>query len=135
MDKVTREAIFEILTGNIIKHSFYVSNQKDSVAPLDDLDNIPYFHNIANFAKQIYEHLEANPSTVNGSINFTINNGVLNNVDISMSIFRSTKYIFKYMAEEKSLREIFDAVRSELNQEISNETLLNEVNKRIHSIT
>ena len=31
------------------------------------------------------------------------------------------------MAEEKSLREIFDAVRSELNQEISNEALLNEV--------
>lgn len=30
MDKVTREAISEILTGNIIKHSFYVSNQKDS---------------------------------------------------------------------------------------------------------
>ena len=127
MDKVTREAISEILTGNIIKHSFYVSNQKDSVASLDDLDNTPYFYNIANFAKQIYEHLEANPSTINGAINFTINNGVLNNVNISMSIFRSTKYIFKYIAEEKSLREIFDAVRSELNQEISNEALLNEV--------
>ncbi|WP_121543108.1 class I SAM-dependent methyltransferase [Candidatus Rickettsia colombianensi] len=127
MDKVTREAISEILTGNIIKHSFYVSNQKDSVASFDDLDNIPYFHNIANFAKQIYEHLESNPSAVNNVINFTINNGVLNNVNISISIFRSTKYIFKYMVEEKSLREIFDAVRSELNQEISNEVLLNEV--------
>ena len=34
---------------------------------------------------------------------------------------------FKDMVEEKSLREIFDAVRSELNQEISNEALLNEV--------
>ncbi|AFB28786.1 class I SAM-dependent methyltransferase [Rickettsia rickettsii] len=127
MDKVTREAISEILTGNIIKHSFYVSNQKDSVASLDDLDNIPYFHNIANFAKQIYEHLESNPSAVNNAINFTINNGILNNVNISMSIFRSTKYIFKYMVEEKSLREIFDAVRNELNQAISNEALLNEV--------
>lgn len=58
--------------------------------------------------------MESNPSAVN-------------DVNISMSIFRSTKYIFKYMVEEKSLREIFDAVRSELNQEISNEALLNEV--------
>ncbi|ADE30054.1 Putative methyltransferase [Rickettsia prowazekii str. Rp22] len=126
MDKVTQEAISEILTGNIIKHSFYVSNQKASVASLDNLDNIPYFHNIVNFAKQIYEYLESNSSSIN-VINFTINNGILNNINISMSIFRSTKYIFKYMIEEKSLREIFDAVRSELNQEISDEALLNEV--------
>lgn len=127
MDKVTQEAICEILTGNIIKHSFYVSNQKDSVASLNDFNNIPYFYNIANFAKQIHEHLESNPAAVNNTINFTINNGILNNVNISMSILSNTKYICKYMAEEKSLGEIFDAVRGELNKEISNEALLSEV--------
>ena len=127
MDKITQEAICEILTGNIIKHSFYVSNQKDSVATLDDLDNIPYFHNIANFAKQIHEYLEVNPLAINNVINFTINNAILNNVNISISVSKNTKYIFKYMAQEKSLREIFDAIRAELKQEISNETLLNEV--------
>ncbi|HJD56092.1 MAG TPA: class I SAM-dependent methyltransferase [Rickettsia endosymbiont of Pyrocoelia pectoralis] len=127
MDKITQEAISEILTGNIIKHSFYVSNQKDSVASLDDLNNVPYFHNIANFAKQIYEHLEANSSAINNAINFSINNGVLNNVNISMAVSKHTKYIFKYMVEEKSLGEIFDAIRTELKQEISNEALLSEV--------
>ena len=127
MDKVTQEAICEILTGNIIKHSFYVSNQKDSIASLDDFDNVPYFYNIANFAKQIYEYLESNASTISNVINFTINNGVLNNVNISMSVLANTKYIFKYMAEERSLGEIFDMVRKELNKDISNKVLLNEV--------
>ncbi len=127
MDKVTQETICEILTGNINKHSFYVSNQKDSVASLDNLDNVPYFYNITNFAKQIYEYLESNASTISNVINFTINNGVLNNVNISMSILANTKYIFKYMAEEKSLGEIFDIVRKELNKDISNKALLNEV--------
>lgn len=127
MDKVAQEAICEILTGNITKHSFYVSNQKDSVASLDDLDNVPYFYNITNFAKQIYEYLESNASTISNVINFTINNGILNNVNISMSILANTKYIFKYMAEERSLGEIFDIVRKELNKDISNKALLNEV--------
>lgn len=57
MDKITQQAISEIITGNIIKHSFYVSNQKDSVATIDDFDNVPYFYNIANFAKQVFDYL------------------------------------------------------------------------------
>ncbi len=35
-----------------------------------------------------------------------------------MSILANTKYIFKYMAEERSLGEIFDMVRKELNKDI-----------------
>ncbi|WP_341793917.1 MULTISPECIES: class I SAM-dependent methyltransferase [unclassified Rickettsia] len=127
MNKVTQQAISEIITGNIIKHSFYVSNQKDSVATIDDLDNVPYFHNIANFAKQVFDYIEANPTLVNNGVNFTVNNGILKNVNISVPVFAYTKYIFKYIAEEKSLGEIFDAIREELKQEITNEALLNEV--------
>ncbi len=58
--------------------TYAISNQKDSIASLDDLDNVPYFYNITNFAKQIYEYLEFNASTISNVINFTINNGVLN---------------------------------------------------------
>lgn len=127
MDIIEQQAICEILTGNIIKHSCYASNQKDSVATLEDLDNIPFFHNIAGFAKQVYEYLEANPSFIGNSINFTINNGVLRNVNISMIVSVHAKYIFKYMVEEQSLGEIFDSIRTELNSNISNDILLNEV--------
>lgn len=40
---IIQQAICELIIGNIIKHSFFVFNQKDTIASLDNLDNIPYF--------------------------------------------------------------------------------------------
>ena len=45
-----RQAVMEILTGCVIKHSFYVSAVGDSVARLDDLDNVPYLYGFAGEA-------------------------------------------------------------------------------------
>ena len=39
-----RQAVMEIFTGNLIKHSFYVSPKSNAVAQLDNLDNVPYLY-------------------------------------------------------------------------------------------
>lgn len=128
MDIITQQAICELIVGNIIKHSFFASNAKDTIATLDNLDNVPYFYGIGSIAKQIYDHIEANTVTVGKIINFTLNNSLLKNVNIAIPVSNYTKYVFKQMIDGgKSLQEIFDLIREELQQQISNEALLFEV--------
>jgi len=131
MDIIKQQAICELIVGNIIKHSVYLSNKTDSVATLDDLNNVPYFYSVAGIPKQIYDLLESNTILVGGSANLTLNNSLLKNVNINLPISNYTKYIFKNMVDEsKSLQEIFDSIRQELNHEIEDQTLIAEV-KRI----
>jgi SAM-dependent methyltransferase len=130
MDIVTQRAICEILVGNIIKHSFYVSNQKDSIATLDDLNQIIFMtSSAATFAKQVYDHMEANNSlTIGNFITYTINGGLLDKTIINIPISYYTKYIFKQLIDnDKTLLEIFDSVRGELQNEVSNKILLEAI--------
>jgi SAM-dependent methyltransferase len=130
MDMVTQQAICEIIVGNIIKHSVYLSNQKDTVASLDDLNNIPYSYGVAGIPKQVYELLENNTILVGSNANLTLNNSLLKNVNISLPISNYTKYIFKHMIDEsKSLGEIFDLIRQELQHDIDDKVLIAEVKK------
>ncbi|MFU7503309.1 MAG: class I SAM-dependent methyltransferase, partial [Candidatus Tisiphia sp.] len=118
-----------LIVGNIIKHSFFVSNQKDTIASLDNLDNIPYFYGITGaISKQIYDHIETNALVAGNIVNFTLNNSLLKDINITIPISNYTKYVFKQMIDGgKSLQEIFDLIREDLQQEISNESLLLEV--------
>ncbi|WP_375333897.1 class I SAM-dependent methyltransferase [Candidatus Tisiphia endosymbiont of Xenochironomus xenolabis] len=128
MDIITQQAICELIVGNIIKHSFFASNAKDTIATLDNLDNVPYFYGIAGIAKQIYDHMEASTLIAGNVINFTLNTSWLKNINIAIPVSNYTKYVFKQMIDGgKSLQEIFDLIREELQQEISNEALLSEV--------
>ncbi|WP_367364140.1 class I SAM-dependent methyltransferase [Candidatus Tisiphia endosymbiont of Nedyus quadrimaculatus] len=129
MDIITQQAICELIVGNIIKHSFFVSNQKDTIASLDNLDNIPYFYGITGaISKQIYDHIETNALVAGNIVNFTLNNSLLKDINITIPISNYTKCVFKQMIDgSKSLQEIFDLIREDLQQEISNETLLLEV--------
>ncbi|MDN3031312.1 MAG: methyltransferase domain-containing protein [Candidatus Tisiphia sp.] len=128
MDIITQQAICELMVGNIIKHSFFASNAKDTIATLDDLDNVPYFYGIAGIAKQIYDHMEASALIAGNVINFTLNNSLLKDVKITIPVSKYTKYVFKQMIDGgKSLQEMFDLIREELQQEITNEALLFEV--------
>lgn len=129
MDIITQQAICELIVGNIIKHSFFVSNQKDTIASLDNLDNIPYFYGMTGaISKQIYDHIETNALVAGNIVNFTLNNSLLKDINITIPISNYTKYVFKQMIDGgKSLQEIFDLIREDLQQEISNESLLLEV--------
>jgi ubiquinone/menaquinone biosynthesis C-methylase UbiE len=130
MDVCKQQAIAELITGTVIKHSMFVSNQKDPIAKLDDLNNIPYFYTISGVPKQICDLIDSNSILVGGTLNLTLNNVLLKNVNISLPISNYTKHIFKSMiGESKSLQEIFDSVRQSLQQDILDEILVNEVKK------
>jgi len=127
MDVVTQQAICELIVGNIIKHTFYASNQKDSIANFDNLNNVPLFWGLAkNISQQIYDHItNLQPSHF---INFTLNNQFIQNHNIQIPIGNYTKNVVKQMIDgNKSFAEICDAVREELQQEISNEALMIEI--------
>ncbi|OZG31553.1 hypothetical protein [Rickettsia endosymbiont of Culicoides newsteadi] len=92
------------------------------------MDNVPYFYGIAGIAKQIYDHMEASALIAGNVINFTLNNSLLKDVKITIPVSKYTKYVFKQMIDGgKSLQEMFDLIREELQQEITNEALLFEV--------
>lgn len=128
MDIVTQKAICEIIVGNIIKHTFYASNKPDTIATLDDLNNVPYFYGIAGIAKQIHDHIENSSVMPGTNINFTLNNSLIKYINITIPISQYTKYIFKQLIDDnQSLQEIFDATRADMQQQVNNEVLLTEV--------
>ena len=46
------------MAGNIIKHSFWVTNRSDStIASFEDLDNVPLFYKYAKYAEDIIKFL------------------------------------------------------------------------------
>ncbi len=125
---IEQQAICEIITGQIIKYGFFVSNQKSSIASFDNLDNVPYIHTINGLAKQIYEHLEVNPHLLGSMVNFNWKSELDGDVKISLPVTSFTKYLFKYMiGENMSFREIFDATIAEVGEKVDDKLLIQSV--------
>lgn len=129
MDIVTQQAICELIVGNIIKHTFYSSNAKeDTVASMEDLNNVPYFYAANGVPKSIVDLIENNSIAAGMTMTFTLNTPFFANANVSIPVSIYTKSIFKNMIEDsKSLQELFDCVRQDLAQEIDDKTLLAEV--------
>ena len=131
MNIIRQQEICELITGNIIKHSFFVSADNSSVACIQDLDNVPYFYyNTSYLPQQIYYYLINNTVPVGANISFELNNIRSLNYEVKISLPTSeyTKYIFRNIAEDdnKNFQEIFDTIRQELNRDLSDELLINE---------
>ncbi|MFK8040340.1 MAG: class I SAM-dependent methyltransferase [Rickettsiaceae bacterium] len=125
--KRNQQAIAELIFGSVIKHTFYSTNSKsNTVAELDDLDNTPYTFMSQNIPSNIINAISANPAMINTTVNMTINHAFCNQV-IGLPIDNYTAHIFKYIDKELSLSEIFDNIRTDLKQEIPNETLIKSV--------
>lgn len=131
-DLVEQQAMCEIISGKLINHSFYVSNQKSPIASFDDLDNVPYFYMINGVTKQIYDYLELNPNLVD--INYSWKSPVTGEeLKITLPVTSFTKYLFKHMIPENmSFREIFDATMAEIGEKIEDKLLIQSVK---HTLT
>ncbi len=128
MDLTTQHAICELIVGNIIKHSFYVSNQKDSIAQINDLNNIPYFYTADNIPEQIFNALENNNIAIGQNLNFTFKNSIINNYNISLTISNLTKHIFKHMiGEDKSLKQILESICEDLQTNVNEQVFIEEI--------
>lgn len=127
-DIIEQMAMCEIMSGQLIKHSFFVSNQKDTVASFDDLDNVPYFYTIKGLSKQVYDYLEANPQLLGGTVKFDWKSDLAGELNITLPVTSFTKYLFKYMISETlSFREIFDATAAEIGEKIDDKLLIQNV--------
>ncbi len=130
--------IAEIITGNIIKHTFYTSNVKDSIASFDELENVPFFFGIGNFAKQICDYMDNNNVPIGNNVNMTINSvWVPNGINVSLNISGAAKAILKNMQDEpniKTFKEIFALVRKEIKEDLSDQILIEESKKLLQGL-
>ena len=130
MDIIKQQEICELIIGNVMMRCFLVSVCDSSIACIQDLDNVPYFYyNTDYISQRIYDHLAKNTLLIGTNIGFKLNNASLGfETTITLSISEYTRYIFKNIiaSSNKSLQEIFDAIRQELNRDLSDELLINE---------
>lgn len=134
-DTITKQAICEILVGDIIKHEFWVSKIKDSVASFLDLDNIPIFDfNTSNIPLEFYQHLDKNniiPGTV---INFTVEcPNLISKANMNLMISDCTKIIFKSITERKTIGEMVDILKQEFDA--TDEQLLTDIKNTLEPFT
>jgi SAM-dependent methyltransferase len=132
MDIEKQYAISELLLGNQIKHSFYVSAGKDSVATLDDMDNIPYFYTIdANSGTDICKMIKDNNIAIGQTVSMDINNNWrIKDTKISFPVTKFTLGLFANITSEgKTLGEIFKIMKKD-NPDLTQERFVVEV-KRI----
>ncbi|WP_316354252.1 class I SAM-dependent methyltransferase [Candidatus Trichorickettsia mobilis] len=127
LDIRVQQAISELIVGTVVKHDFYVSKVKDTVADLACLTNVPYFYPETDLATQIYNFIDNGQVSIGQELKFKLNCRYVQDVDINIHVSKYTKYIFKNMIEgSKSLQEIFDAIRKEFKWNILDAVLINE---------
>jgi SAM-dependent methyltransferase len=137
---IEKYAINELFFGDIIKHSFYISKNINTKAKIDNLDNILIFCLIKK--NKIMDILSKYKSTVNSlkskkcsiyvnttltyKLNdeytwyFTNENCIYFEIEMNEIIYT----ILNNIDNKKTLKEIFNTVRSELNIDMSNLELL-----------
>ncbi len=97
MDKITQQAICEIITGSICKHSFYTSKEKDTIADFNDLDNVPYFYTMHNIPSQVADYLDKN-HLIGSYVDFSWTTPLgIGDINVKIPVSKYTKYLFKGM--------------------------------------
>lgn len=124
-----QEAIAELLAGNIIKHTMYVTHSESSCATIDDIDNIPFLvFSLANLdSRELSSYIEKNTGK---QINLDVDNGPSKpGIKLTFIPGRYDQYIFRYLDGSNSLREIFEIVKSKKHLKkhgITTEALLDD---------
>lgn len=131
---IERYAINELFFGDINKHIFYVSKNTNTKANIDDLDNILILglikkEHINNILKQ-YDTHEKNIVNINVTLTYKLNDKFTwyysNNEFIQLQIeMNDIIYtILKNIDNTKTIKEIFNIVRTELNIGIDDSEIL-----------
>jgi len=129
-DMIKQQAICEIIYGSIIKHSVYISNNKNAQSSIDDLNNVPLFFGVDGVNQLVIDSIESGQIAIGQHGNFTLNNSILKNYNINIPISIYTKHFFRNMLPgSNSLGEIFDLIRKDMNSTVDNEALLEEARK------
>ncbi|MEA0970524.1 Class I SAM-dependent methyltransferase [Candidatus Megaera venefica] len=130
MDKWKQQAVCEIMCGSIVKHSFYVSKKKNTIAKITDLDNVLYIYIIHDIPLKIADHIKINQSRIGSSIGFSFKSDDIPEVSISIPVSHYTEHLFRNMISgDKSLGEIHKAIEKDLGKKVSDSEFLDELNR------
>ena len=130
MDKWKQQAVCEIMCGSIVKHSFYVSKKKNTIAKITDLDNVLYIYIINEIPLKIADHIKINQSRIGSSIGFSFKSDDIPEVSISIPVSHYTEHLFRNMISgDKSLGEIHKAIEKDLGKKVSDSEFLDELNR------
>jgi SAM-dependent methyltransferase len=124
-------AISEILLGNQIKHSFYVSAAQNTEASLEDMDNIPYFYTTgADSGAAICKMIKDNNIQMGQMANLDINNNWrVQNTKISFPVTQFSINLFASITSEgKSFGEILKNMQKE-DESLTKEKFVAEIKK------
>ena len=117
-DERQRQAIAELMGGQIDRHEFYVAKQPETTASIRDLRNVPFF-----FPSPVEGLPEAIASAGNGRVvDVDRGNGL-------RARFRPRKYtetILRFVDGARSLAEIFSAVRQQTSSRATDQELLDD---------
>ncbi len=126
----------ELFHGDLLKHQFFLSKKKDTVALLDDLDNILLINYISqeeweNLIQKLEELGHSYPSP---ELTFSCGYYCFNNTDklqettTKMQIKFKSDFIMtrllKHIDGKTKIKRLFTKVREELNVDLSNEEML-----------
>ncbi len=132
MDKIKQQSICEIMAGNIIKHSFWVTNRSDNtIASLEDLDNIPIFYKkTSRYSEDIINFLNDNPNQVGLPITFDVQT-FTGSMNVIFTTSLLTKHIFEATKEKnRTLLDILNFTKEAIGREIT----VAEFNQEIRNI-
>ena len=119
LEKREQQAAAELISGAMKKHVFYASQKKDTIAKIEELDNIPFFFQVDYKSPDMSQF---KIDTEKGNISLRTRTGITIE-------FKPTKYslqIFNLIDGETSLKKIFEQVRSALKEDVSDAVLLDK---------
>ena len=119
LEKRKQQATAELISGAMKKHVFYVSQKTDTIAKIEDLENIPFFFQ-TDYKSPDMSQFKVDAEKKNISLR--------TRTGITIE-FKPTKYtlqIFKLIDGESSLKEIFEKVRTILKEDVTDAVLLDK---------
>lgn len=127
MPPMEREAICEIMAGNIIKHSVHITKKKKTLADFQDFNNVPFLYNSQTISTEIHDFVEKHEQQLmNKAVQFTLTDSLQREMNVSLAVLPHTKCLFKHLDGKNSFQEIFDKVRKETKTKVNDQDLWNE---------
>ena len=118
LDLKTQHAVAELWCGNIAKHIFYISKRTNTIAQLDDLDNVPFF--FRNLDQRIFQAIINNPGQ---EIGITLADGTHHKIRLGLY----NRQILRQIDGKRSLGEVLDTAKGDINEpELSINALLED---------
>ncbi|MFH1217808.1 MAG: class I SAM-dependent methyltransferase [Pseudomonadota bacterium] len=113
-----QQAIAEITSGLIQRHSFYLSRRPDTEAKPDDLDNVPFF--FRSTPQGLAETIDSNPGK-------TITLTSPDQISVQLAPSRFTSKFLRHLNDENSIKMIFAGIRRDIGApHLSDTELLDE---------